>query len=116
MRPDYSEFDRRVIVEKATVTTDTRGNEVRTWTTYHSCYAGVKSFDEYVQTEERRPDYNTVTEFKIRYCAKAAEIVPETYRIRYGGTIHRILTATDLNAEHKIVKIKAVVDSGKAAT
>ena len=116
MRPDYSEFNRRLTVEKATVTTDARGNEVRTWAAYHSCYAGVKPYDEYVQTEERRPDYNTVTEFKLRYCAKAAEIVPETYRIRYGGTIHRILTATDVNAEHKIVKIKAVVDSGKAAT
>lgn len=114
MRPDYSEFDRRITVEKATVTLDSRYNEVKTWTTFHSCYAGVKPYDEYVQTEERRPDYNTVTEFKIRYCEKAAAIVPETFRIRYGGTIHRILTATDVNGAHQIIKIKAVIDSGKA--
>ena len=114
MRPDYSEFDRRITVEKATVTLDSRHNEVKTWTTFHSCYAGVNPYDEYAQTEERRPDYNTVTEFKIRYCAKAAEIVPETYRIRYSGAVHRILTATDVNGAHQIIKIKAVIDSGKA--
>ena len=114
MNTNYSEFDRRITVEKATVTLDRRQNEVKTWETFHSCYAGVKPYDEYVQTEERRPDYNTVTEFKIRYCAKAAEIVPETYRLRYGGTLHRILTATDVNGAHQIIKIKAVIDSGKA--
>ena len=114
MNTNYSEFDRRITTEQATVTLDSLGNEVRTWAAYHSCYAGVKPYDEYVQTEERRPDYNTVTEFKIRYCEKAAAIVPETYRIRYGGTIHRILTATDVNGAHQIIKIKAVIDSGKA--
>lgn len=114
MNTNYSEFDRRIVIEHAATTLDTRGNEVHTWAEYYRCAAGVKPFDEYVQTEERRPDYNTVTEFKIRYCAKAAAIVPEVYRIRYGGNIHRILTATDVNGAHQIVKIKAVIDSGKA--
>ena len=114
MNANYSEFDRRITIEQATVTLDSLGNEVHTWASYHPCYAGVKPYDEYVQTEERRPDYNTVTEFKIRYCEKAAAVVPETFRIRYGGTIHRILTATDVNGAHQIIKIKAVIDSGKA--
>ena len=114
MNTNYYEFDRRITVEKVTAVLDERKNEVKTWVVFHSCYAGVKPYDEYVQTEERRPDYNTVTEFKIRYCEKAAEIVPETFRIRYGGTIHRILTATDVNGSHQIIKIKAVIDSGKA--
>lgn len=113
MNIDYSEFDRRITVEKATAMLDERKNEVKTWAVFYSCYAGVKSYDEYVQIEERRPDYNTVTEFKVRYCAKTAEIVPETYRIRYGGAVHRILTATDVSGAHQIIKIKAVMDSGK---
>lgn len=113
MNPNYDEFDRRITIEKATTALDARKNEVKTWAVFYSCYAGVKPYDEYVQMEERRPDYNTVTEFKVRYCTKAAEIVPETYRIRYGGTIHRILTATDVSGAHQIIKIKAVIDSGK---
>lgn len=114
MNTQYSEFDRRIVIEKATTTTDTRGNEIPTWATYHSCAAGVKPYDEYAQTEERRPDYNTVTEFKIRYCAKAAAIVPGIYRVRYNGNIHRILTATDVNGAHELIKIKGAIDSGKA--
>lgn len=112
MNTQYYEFDRRIVIEKAATVTDTKGNETHTWTTYYSCAAGVKPFDEYVQTEERRPDYNTVTEFKLRYCAKAAAIVPEIYRIRYNGGVHRILTATDVNGAHEIVKIKAVITDG----
>lgn len=114
MRTDYSELDRRIVIEKASTVTDTRGNELHTWGAYYSCAAGVKPYDEYAQTEERRPDYNTVTEFKIRYCAKAAAIVPGIYRVRYNGNIHRILTATDVNGAHELIKIKAVIDSGKA--
>lgn len=114
MNPNYYEFDRRITVEKVTAVLDERKNEVKTWAVFHSCYAGVKPYDEYVQIEERRPDYNTITEFKIRYCEKAAAIVPETFRIRYGGAVHRILTAVDVNGAHQIIKIKAVIDSGKA--
>lgn len=111
MRTDYSELDRRIVIEKASTVTDTRGNELHTWGTYYSCAAGVKPYDEYAQTEERRPDYNTVTEFKIRYCAKAAAIVPGIYRVRYNGNIHRILSAVDVNGAHELVKIKAVIES-----
>lgn len=114
MRTDYSELDRRIVIEKAAAVLDTRGNELHTWSEYYRCAAGVKPFDEYVQTEERRPDYNTVTEFKVRYCAKTAKIVPELYRIRYGGNIHRVLTVTDINGAHELIKIKAVIDNGKA--
>lgn len=116
MNTQYYEFDRRITIEQAATTTDSRGNEVHTWSTYHSCAAGVKPFDEYVQTEERRPDYNTVTEFKIRYCAKAAAIVPEKYRVVYNGQYHKILAASDVNGAHEIIKIKAVIDSGKKTT
>lgn len=114
MRTDYSELDRRITIEKDVKVLDRQGNEPHTWSSYYSCAAGVKPFDEYVQTEERRPDYNTVTEFKVRYCEKTKQIVPETYRVIYGGTVHRILSAVDVNGAHELIKIKAVIDSGKA--
>ena len=114
MKVNYSELDRRIVIEKAVKIIDTRGNEINTWAAFYGCAAGVKPYDEYVQTEERRPDYNTVTEFRVRYCAKAAEIVPELYRVSYGGSFYRILAANDINGAHELIKIKAVIDCGKA--
>lgn len=114
MTADTREFDRRIVIEKSAPATDERGNELHTWAEYYRCAAGVNFLTDIVQTEERRPDFNTVAEFKVRYCERAAAVVPEVYRVRYGGAVYGVLSVNDVSGAHQIIKIRGVIDSGKA--
>lgn len=112
MRSSTSEFNRKITVQHFESRRDDYGNETGEWVEFHKCSAGVITNGGDAAMEENRPDYNSVVEFKVRYCYKAFQIVPETYRIIFGNVVYRILSAVDVNAAHQIIKIKAVIDSG----
>lgn len=112
MRSSPSEFNRRITVQHFESTQDEYANEIGEWVDFYKCSAGVITNGGDAAMEENRPDYNSVVEFKTRYCYKACQIVPETYRIIFEKVTYRILSAVDINAAHQIIKIKAVIDSG----
>lgn len=111
MTSNPREFDRRINLQKLTVTKDEYLNEVKVWEDYYSCAAGLITSGGDTAIEQGRPDYNIIVEFKTRYCNKIKAVKPDLYRLLYNGDVYKILNVTDVNAAHMICKIKAVISN-----
>lgn len=109
MTVDTKELDRRISIEKCVLDKDEKLNEIKSWSPYYSCYAGLLTSEISAAVENSRLDYNTEITFKVRYCVKAKAIRPELYRIIYDGQIYNIKSAVDVNGAHMLIRIKAVI-------
>lgn len=113
MTTHTEEFDRRVVVQKYGLTKDEELNEVGVWTDVYKCFAGVITSGGNATADQSREDYNTALSVKLRYCKRAAEIVPDTYRVIIAGVPYIVKEALDVNLAHQIVRLRVVRDSGK---
>ena len=84
-------MDRRIVIERAALTTNTYGERAETWGTYATVWAEISykfgSGTESIQSDQiltKQP-----VSFIIRYSATTAGVIP-TDRVSYGGDLYQI--------------------------
>ena len=87
----FGQMDRRIVIERATLTTNTYGERAESWGTYATVWAEISykfgSGTESIQSDQiltKQP-----VSFIIRYSATTAGVIP-TDRVSYGGDLYQI--------------------------
>ena len=96
-----------IVIQKATVTTDSAGVQTQAWQTFYACRAYVNglSGSEYWVAQAQQAE-NTVN-FEIRYCQTAKDINPKQYRILFNGDIYDIQYIDNFQSKNESLKIRA---------
>ena len=92
---NISRLDRKIVIETWSNAQNSFGEPVKTWSTYHTCFANVTKFGG---TEKLEADKTTATiqvKFKIRYF----EGINESMRIVYNGAYYDIIEVQELYRE-----------------
>ena len=86
-------LDRIVIIQQKAVSQDTYGEEIETWTTLDTVWAGRKDFrgKEYFAAQQTAASVSAV--YTIRY---RTDITPDEHRISDNGRIYDIKSVIEL--------------------
>lgn len=90
-------MDRRITVEKRTVTIGTDGGEIITWNKAYEKWAEreTQSATERFITSERIADVNTL--FRLRWDEEASRLItPQDYRLVYRDRWYEILAVVEI--------------------
>jgi len=81
-------LNKKIIIEKSTITKDAIGSPVKTWTEYLETWAGVYTPYRNVEFNDREQLVYT-TEFTIRYNNKT-KYITNKYRVKYNDNYYKI--------------------------
>ena len=99
-------LNRKITVQKNSVTVDGIGNHINTWEDFYSCYATVSRESPSESTAAGTVVDNTKTDFTVRWCKAVSEITADGFRIVYDGELYNILGIDHMNFKKKSVKLK----------
>lgn len=79
--------------------------------TEYSCHAGIKEFNNSEFIEAYTTNSKILISFKVRYCNFTKKLIfdTKTYKIKYNNLYYNIISANDLNQQHKYIILKAEV-------
>lgn len=97
----------RITFQKSGVVSDAIGNRMNAWTDYFSCYATASGQDGDEKEEAGMTVVSERMNFTVRYCTETAAIVPDKFRILFGGRIYNILSVDDMAFKKNSLKLKA---------
>lgn len=102
---DISSMRSRIVLQKATPTTDAIGNHQNAWDDYHSCFAYVNltSGKEYAVAGQIQT--GDVLTFTIRWCEKLRGLSATGYRILCDGQLYNITSVDDPQFTHTTIKL-----------
>lgn len=105
-------FKHRITIQALTATKDEEGQQIQSWTDYAiaKAYVNGLSGSEYWAAQAIQAE-NTVV-FSVRYTQKIAAIIPQEYRIVFGGAVYDIKNVDNVQYQNNVVKIKAVKKNG----
>jgi SPP1 family predicted phage head-tail adaptor len=107
MNRKVARFNKRITIQKNTVTTDKHLNHVNTWTDYFSCwaYAGTYQFDKEEQGEAQTIPEESVN-FEVRYCSELKALTSDGFRVLFNGSIYDIIAVDEMNYQNQSVRIR----------
>ena len=105
-------LNKRITIQKRTLTKDSASNEIEQWQDYYTCYAGTLDAKTEVDTENGEQQSSQKVTFIMRDCQKLHDVMFNTkqYRIAFKDCFFRILTADNFGYTQDKFKISAVVD------
>ena len=105
-------LNKRITIQKRTLTKDSASNEIEQWQDYYTCYAGTLDAKTDVDTENGEQQSSQKVTFIMRDCQKLHDVMTDTkrYRVMFGNSTFRILTADNFGYTNDKFKISAVVD------
>ena len=103
LKVDIGRLDKRITIQKRTVTADTKLNQIPEWTDYYTCWAAVNGVSnrEYWQAREQHEE-----NFKVRYCNSLKNLNKTDYRIVFGGRTYDITFIDNVLFADSILNIK----------
>ena len=106
LKVDIGRLDKRITIQKCTVTADTKRNQIPEWTDYYTCWAAVNggSNREYWQAREQHEE--NIVNFKVRYCNFLKSLNKTDYRIVFDGRIYDITFIDNILFADSILNIK----------
>lgn len=106
-------LNKRITIQKRTLTKDSASNEIEQWQDYYTCYAGTLDARTGVGTENGEQQSSQKVTFIMRDCQKLHDVMTDTkqYRVMFGNSTFRILTADNFGYTHDKFKISAVIDN-----
>lgn len=101
-------LNKKVVVQKITISTGEIGEEIETWVDYYNSFAYINglSGSEYWQASAQQAE-NTVV-FTMRYSKLLANVTPQSYRIIFDNKIFDINSIDNVQYQNRTIKIKAV--------
>lgn len=105
-------LNKRITIQKRTLTKDSASNEIEQWQDYYTCYAGTPDAKTEVGTESGEQQSSQKVTFIMRDCQKLHDMMFNTkqYRIVFRDYRFRILTADNFGYTQDKFKISAVID------
>lgn len=103
---DIALLNRKITVQKNTVTVDEIGNHLTTWEDFYSCHATVSGESPSESTAAGTVVDNTKADFTVRWCKAVSEITADGFRIVYDEELYNILGIDHQNFKKKSVKLK----------
>ena len=103
---DVALLNRKIIVQKNSVTVDAIGNHLNEWVDFYSCYATISGESPNESTSAGTVVDNTKADFTVRWCKAVSEITPDDFRVLYADEIYNILGIDHQNYKQKSVKLK----------
>lgn len=105
---DIGKLDRRITIQKKTVSSDDRLNQSEQWADHHTCWASVNGVTnrEYLAARQQHEE-NTVS-FRIRCCQAVKEISKRDYRIVFSGKIYDITFVDNAMFKDSVITIKGI--------
>lgn len=105
-------LNKRITIQKRTLTKDNASNEIEVWQDYYSCYAGTLDAKTDVETENAEQQSKQRVTFIMRDCEKLYDVMFNTkrYRVVFKDYRFRILTADNFGYTQDKFKISAVID------
>lgn len=106
-------LNKRITIQKRTLTKDSAGNEIEQWQDYYTCYAGTLDAKTDVETNNAEQQNKQKVTFIMRDCEKLYDLMFNTkrYRIVFKDYCFRILTADNFGYTQDKFKISAVIDN-----
>lgn len=102
---DISLLNVRIQIEENQVAVDSLGNHTATWHPYYSCYATVSGEGGKEMTTAGMIVDDSTVDFSIRWCKKAAAIVPTSHRVVFGGVLYNIESVDHMGYKRKSIKL-----------
>lgn len=101
---NISLLNQRAIFQKCEVTEDEIGNHQNTWTDFYSCMGTISNETGSQEEEIGKSVYHPEMDVTIRYCKKAFEIEPLSYRVIFNGSSYDITSVNHLNYKKRCMK------------
>ncbi len=95
----------RLFITKQTAVTDAIGNHRNIWEPYYTCYATVSAESPKEVTDAGVVVDDSVLDFTIRWCQKAAAINSTGYRVQMNDELYDILGVDHMNFRKKSIKL-----------
>ena len=103
---DVALFNRKIVVQKNSVTVDAIGNHLNEWVDFYSCHATISGESPNEGTSVGTVVDNTKADFTVRWCKAVSEITSDGYRVVYADEIYNILGIDHQNFKKKSLKLK----------
>ena len=108
MKVDIGRLDKRITIQKRTVTADTKRNQIPEWTDYYTCWAAVNGVSNREYWQARQSHEENTVNFKVRFCAALKALNTVDYRIVFGGRIYNIEHIDNVLFADSLLNIKGV--------
>ncbi|MDO4649943.1 MAG: phage head closure protein [Eubacteriales bacterium] len=95
----------RIFITKQTAVTDAIGNHRNIWEEYYTCYASVSAESPKEMTEAGVVVDDSVLDFTIRWCKKAAAINSTNFRVQMNDELYDITGVDHMNYKKKCIKL-----------
>jgi len=111
---DIGKMNKRIMIQKQTVTIDAEGNHTSVWQDYFSCYAAVNGVSQRDYWNARQQhEENTVT-FRMRCCSALKLLNTVDYRIVCSGLIYDITGIDNVLFADSVLNIRGVIKDGES--
>ena len=100
-------YRNRILIQKNDLTADTQTfDDADKWEDFYSCRCDIVTNMGAAMWEMQAEGYERTVTVYLRYCKKAAEIVPVKYRFLYKEQIYNILSGYVVNEKNMRLRIK----------
>lgn len=111
---DIGKMNKRIMIQKQTVTIDAEGNHTSVWQDYFSCYAAINGVSQRDYWNARQQhEENTVT-FRMRCCSALKLLNTVDYRIVCSGLIYDITGIDNVLFADSVLNIRGVIKDGES--
>ena len=103
---NIGKLNKRITIQRHTVTQDEEGNQMQEWTTFHSCWAAVNGISNREYWNARQQQEENIINFKIRFCDSLKALNKKDYRIIFDGRTYDIVFIDNVLFADSILNIK----------
>ena len=91
--------------------TDEEGYSNEEYKSEYKCHANIQNFNNSEFISAYTTNSKILISFKVRYCNFTKKLIFDikTYKIKYNNLFYNIISANDLNQQHKYIILKAEV-------
>lgn len=106
LKVDIGKLDKRITIQRHTISEDEYGNQVQEWVEYHKCWAAVNGVTnrEYWQAREQHEE--NIVNFRVRFCNLLKDLNKTEYRIVFDGRIYDISYVDNVLYADSLLNIK----------
>lgn len=111
---DIGKMNKRIMIQKQTVTIDAEGNHTSVWQDYFSCYAAVNGVSQRDYWNARQQHEENTVIFRMRCCSALKLLNTVDYRIVCSGLIYDITGIDNVLFADSVLNIRGVIKDGES--
>lgn len=105
---DIGKLNRRITLQRRTITEDDAGNQQQEWSNFHSCWAAVNGVANREYWKAREQHEENIVSFKIRWCHALNALNKTDFRIVFDGSVYDIVFIDNVLFADSLLNIKGV--------